>query len=370
MFLEAPYDGLRFLPGADGLTATLDVTIVIYDREGAQISGDLWTVPLRVSMAGEARDPTRFWRQHYDLPAEPGKLRVSVRVAETGSGRSGAWEGRLEMGRLGLARLALSDLILGRCVADSAAADPAYSGCLFVPGPGRAGSEESRVLCAWVEIYDRLDLPDSTYALRYEVVNPSGKVIETWNDVTPRRGGRGHYCLHPSLAGLKLGTFGLRVEARIGSESARVQRGFQTDEAQTDVMDDTRKSRALLGYVATSEELVVLEDLPNDSLSAFWSDFWRRRDPTPGTTRNENLQEFLRRVEYADTHFSVLEPGWNSDMGRIYIRYGSPDQIDRAPLGTSSSNHEVWHYFNRSLRFVFVDYEGFGRFRLIGSERG
>lgn len=370
LFLDVPYDGLRFLPGAGGFLATLEVTIVLYDRDDNQVSGDLWTVPLRVAGAADARDPGRFWRQAYELPSEPGKLRVSVRIVQLESGRSGVWGGRIDVPRLGAGPMALSDLILGRCVSDSAAADPAYPGCLFLPGPGREGSEESRVLCAYGEIYDRQARADTTYQLRYEVVSAAGRTVESWNETVPRRGGRGHFCLHPSLAGLRLGVFGLRVEVRLGDVEARTQRSFQTDEAHSDLLEDTRKARALLGYIATNDELVRLESLPNDSLGAFWSDFWRRRDPSPETTRNENLQEFLRRVEYADTHFSVLEQGWNSDMGRIYVRYGSPDQIDRAPLGTSSSSHEVWHYFNRNLRFVFVDYEGFGRFRLVGSERG
>ena len=54
----------------------------------------------------------------------------------------------------------------------------------------------------------------------------------------------------------------------------------------------------------------------------------------------------------------------------LHMDVSQPDQVDRAPMGTSTQNQEIWHYLIRNLRFVFVDTEGFGRFRLVGSDRG
>ena len=105
--------------------------------------------------------------------------------------------------------------------------------------------------------------------------------------------------------------------------------------------------------------------MPADQQAAGWEQFWRRRDPTPDTPRNEALIEFIRRVHHAERQFQGFGPGWRSDMGRIYIRYGAPDQVESRAAGTDSPQLEIWYYHNPFRRFVFGDREGFGRYVLL-----
>ena len=63
---------------------------------------------------------------------------------------------------------------------------------------------------------------------------------------------------------------------------------------------------------------------------AFIERFWRERDPTPSTAENEARTEFFRRVLHANqtwTRSAALGKGMFSDMGRVYIRHGEPDEI-------------------------------------------
>jgi GWxTD domain-containing protein len=61
------------------------------------------------------------------------------------------------------------------------------------------------------------------------------------------------------------------------------------------------------------------------------TDFWRRRDPTPETAFNEAEQKFHERVAMANSQFSRfgIGKGMFSDQGRVFIRYGTPDEILR-----------------------------------------
>jgi GWxTD domain-containing protein len=63
----------------------------------------------------------------------------------------------------------------------------------------------------------------------------------------------------------------------------------------------------------------------------FLEEFWRLRDPTPGTAENEARAEFLARIEHANQTWKRVgqAQGMFSDMGRVYIRYGEPDEILR-----------------------------------------
>jgi GWxTD domain-containing protein len=120
-----------------------------------------------------------------------------------------------------------------------------------------------------------------------------------------------------------------------------------------------------LGYVAPAEEVDALRKLPADQQAAGWDRFWARRDPTPETPRNEFMVEFFRRLRYAGQHFQGFGQGWRSDMGRIYIRYGSPDTIEQHPASATMAATEVWFYNQPYRRYIFADREGFGRYTLV-----
>lgn len=92
---------------------------------------------------------------------------------------------------------------------------------------------------------------------------------------------------------------------------------------------------------------------------------WADLDPTPETIENELLNEYYRRVEFANRRYRSHLPGWESDMGMVYIIYGQPDNIEVHPYDSSHKAYQVWRYYNKSWRFVFVDVNQFGDYRLV-----
>jgi GWxTD domain-containing protein len=100
----------------------------------------------------------------------------------------------------------------------------------------------------------------------------------------------------------------------------------------------------------------------------FLARYWARLDPTPGTPRNELLEEYQKRVEFANRNYSerdIGRSGVRTDRGRIYVKYGPPDdRLDR-PM-TRKGAIDVWRYTRqRNLKFVFLDETGFEHFNLI-----
>jgi len=121
-----------------------------------------------------------------------------------------------------------------------------------------------------------------------------------------------------------------------------------------------------LRYIATQNEWRVLSRVPKDKYASAIESFWQAHDPTPGTIRNENREYFYQRVIKADELFTIHRRmvGWKSDRGRIYIKFGEPDQIvnDAFPIGRPPSIR--WHYFRLNREFIFTDDRGFGQYRL------
>ena len=111
-------------------------------------------------------------------------------------------------------------------------------------------------------------------------------------------------------------------------------------------------------YIISDEERKAFKQLSNDEeRDQFIEAFWQRRDPTPDTEENEFKEEHYRRIEYANEHFAAGIPGWKSDRGQIYIKFGPADEIDSHPSGgtyerpmdegggeTSTFPFEQWRY--------------------------
>ena len=75
--------------------------------------------------------------------------------------------------------------------------------------------------------------------------------------------------------------------------------------------------------------------------------------------------EFYRRIEYTNAHFSVISPGWKSDRGRIYIVHGPPDEIERHPMDIGLKPYEIWYYYSSNHFFYFLDENGYGEYKLV-----
>src|SRR5258708_23531921 len=91
-----------------------------------------------------------------------------------------------------------------------------------------------------------------------------------------------------------------------------------------------------VAYIITDEERAAWKHLNTDEeRESFIEQFWLRRDPTPDTPENEYKEEYYRRIAYANEHFASGIPGWKTDRGRIYIKFGPPDEIDSHANGES-----------------------------------
>ena len=91
-----------------------------------------------------------------------------------------------------------------------------------------------------------------------------------------------------------------------------------------------------VAYIITDEEKQAFKRLATDEeRQQFVEQFWLRRDPTPDTEENEYKEEHYRRIEYANDHYASGIPGWKTDRGMIYIKYGPADEVESHPSGGS-----------------------------------
>src|SRR5438270_328559 len=138
-----------------------------------------------------------------------------------------------------------------------------------------------------------------------------------------------------------------------------------------------------VAWIISDDERRAFKQLGTDEeREQFVKQFWLRRDPTPETVENEYKEEHYRRIAYANAHFASGMAGWRTDRGRIYIRFGAPDEIEAHPSGgswqrpaeqgggtTSTYPFEVWRYrhldnVGENILVEFVDPSQSGEYRM------
>jgi GWxTD domain-containing protein len=108
-----------------------------------------------------------------------------------------------------------------------------------------------------------------------------------------------------------------------------------------------------LYHIAPLEDVAFYLMLEHDwDRKEWWRKFWAPRDPTPTTDENEAEAAFIKRVQYAYSHFGrdwekqgIEYPPWDA-RGELYIRFGEPDRREERDEGC-----EEWTYYRYRVNF-------------------
>ncbi|MFN3781655.1 MAG: GWxTD domain-containing protein, partial [Candidatus Kapaibacteriota bacterium] len=142
------------------------------------------------------------------------------------------------------------------------------------------------------------------------------------------------------------------------------ERTFEiTPSLENKVFANLDKSVKQLKYVAYQSDIDYINQASTkEEKLARFLDFWKKLDPSPSTEYNEAFEEYYERIYYADSNFKSYIEGWMTDRGMVYVVLGAPATIQKQTDFNYNRNYEIWNYSSRT--FIFVDYSGFGDFRL------
>ncbi|MCO5250103.1 MAG: GWxTD domain-containing protein [Candidatus Kapabacteria bacterium] len=184
-----------------------------------------------------------------------------------------------------------------------------------------------------------------------------------------------HFIKIPQIEELVSGTYTFRLIAMNALDSAVfseenylavTQRSINyTQSVAGTVLSDLNLAIRQLRYVAYQNELQYINSGETEAeRQKRFTQFWKERDPSPGTERNEAFDEYYNRINFANNTFKSYTEGWMTDMGMVYIIFGPPMSADRQSGYGDNKNYERWLYGN-NRDFLFVDNSGFGDFRLV-----
>jgi len=142
----------------------------------------------------------------------------------------------------------------------------------------------------------------------------------------------------------------------------------------------------LVNYFLNANQKDYYKKLDTENKWKYLSTFWKIQDIDPTTECNEFQQEIIAMIKYSNKHFSHFKKGWETDMGRVYIKYGEPFEILK--LSNYGEPYEIFeqqnsgHYVKLTKReyqiwkyrvpiyqtFLFIEPQQHGDLRLIYSD--
>lgn len=372
-------DRLAFRENNGWLVDTLDVSLVLIDSTGANVYNDKWVTPIAAPSDQELSG--RFLPEQFDLLLAPGAYTAKMEITDRGATIGGVAELPFIAPVFG-DRLALSDIQFASDVQrDTSENRFCKNGFKILPNPSRTFGQSLSMLIFYYEIYHS-QVPGNL-SIFYAIHDISGQAVREFPVKTKRKYGTiGADMGALSVAALSdtLYTLWITVTDSTTMETEKKFCFFRNVpyravhyESNIEKMVENFSVQDLemhirqVRYLMTPEENEVISALDETGKRRAMIRFWEMRDPDIGTPVNEVYQQYMARVHLANKQFSRgYEPGWLTDRGRIFIKYGPPNQVEKHPLSVNTKPYEMWDYYiEGGLRFIFLDDEGFNQYRLI-----
>lgn len=352
---EIPYGELHYESPENVIFANVIIPFRIIDIDRPDSLVDTlyrqFTIP---SFSFAAKEQATFLVQFGTYLPEG---RFNYRIEVLSGDKIGISEDTLEIRR---EDYRMSDICLSSGITVDTTGDYLTKGNLrVVPHPSHVFDDRFRNLFFYYELYDIVPGRD-TLAAVYTITDAEGKTLRRVSRMVEKSFPAQAVNCGIDIQSIAAGEYALVVaiaddEANVIAEKevpfsiSRVQRHEVSYEGMP-FYDE-------IEYFISSQDYKKFKKLPKEGQNAFLVRFWRIYDyPT-----------IAARFEYADDQYRHGDtPGHKTDRGRIYVRYGQPDEIDRPlPLQLQESRpFEHWQYANGE-QFIFVDIRGVNEYILV-----
>jgi GWxTD domain-containing protein len=351
--VSIPYDEMLFIKTDSSYRASYRIFYRIMTDDGDKVHSDHLYGRVEVFSYEETNSRELQVREEMKLKLPAGKYMLKVTVEDEESQRRGVRESEIDFRLTSSGGFQLSSLELYGCDGErNTLADTLPSPCTIVT--------------VGAEFYCLKDDPPPSVAGLLRLLTDKDDLMQERPDTLALTGEVTKISFPLSLSGLPPG--GYKLELEIPEHDLFQSTEFVIPWSILAMVNEPDDVQLFLNYIADRNDVREFKKLESDERVPYWLEFWKRRDPVPSTERNELMEQYERRIMYANEKFGAFEDGWKTDMGMIHVMFGRPDDIERHPFDLDSKPYEIWTYYSLNRRFVFVDRTGFGRYDLVSGD--
>lgn len=360
VFIQVPYNAVQFIKTGQGFEASYTITVSIFDEDDKNlITEKIWNEKITALSFELTTSPENYNFSNRSFELTPGIYSIKTELLDKDSKNEYNSENKVIVKDFS-SMPSMSDVML------IAKRTKVEGNSKIIPNVARTVITDRDPLSTFFEVYD-----DTTQSLiaEYDIQDDKENTLFETTRVVKTKQGVSQIFTDIDSLNLNLGKFLLKVTLKDSSDKiistsvkAFVSRWIGVPASLTDL----DKAVDELIYIANSEQLDYIKSAEDRTeKTKRFVDFWKKLDPNPNDEYNPVFNEYYSRIAYANENFSTYSlEGWRSDRGMVLVILGAPDNIDRHPFEYYSKPYEIWQYYNLNKQFVFIDYTGFGDYRL------
>lgn len=364
VFFQVPYANIQFVKRGNAFYAEYNLSVVFYEAETDKVIFErIWKERISTTDFDETISRKNFNMSYKSFPLDAGNYKIKCILEDTDSRKTHSYTYNVTVKKFN-SDLAVSGILLVKDIMKNEKGD------VIVPNVSRIVTNKDTTLRFYYEIYSS-DAADAEITYLLEHLDSESK-IEEKRTISVKNGAS---IVYDSLSTLNfiLGTYKLTmivkdVNRNISAKTQKIVLSKITGLPNS--ITDIDKAIEQMIYIASPADLAYIKEgkTYEERLTRFLA-FWDKKKPNPKMTVNPIMNEYYRRVEYANKNFKAFgNEGWRTDMGMIYITFGPPSYVERHPFDPNSKPYEIWDYYELNRSFVFVDQTGFGDYRLLNPD--
>ena len=374
---------LQFVPEAGKYVSQIDFVLSLRDSAGNSVMRELWTRNVSVKNIRELKQNGALVRDVVGLDIAPGPYKITLDAEDIYGDLAGTCEGHVRVRGFEGPALVVSDIVFASELAKAEASGRfVRNGWRVVPNTTRF-FRVGKPIQIYFEIYNfkvMADNPKDSFVLGYSLIDTAGMVVKSYPAKRLLKPGESVVKTDAlETEDLPGGAYALQVELfdRGTREHVRHERKvfLLSEEVEnpqlTEAEQEQLRHYQSIHHIASEKDLTMYKSLGSQNAKMkFLQAFWKKRDPTPDTPLNERLRDHLMRMKYSDDTFTA-QPGnlgSDTDKGRIYVKYGPPNERDYTTSAAVGKAIDTWIY-EKSGRYIFVffDRRGTGVYELVHS---
>ena len=373
LFIIVGNEALRFLKAGDNFKARYEITVDIFDSNDDNIGSEFLVREITYDAYEYTIDIGRYVLESFDFDLTPGTYKFVVQMTDTDSNSTYTQEETNTIRSFRSKSVGLSDLIFAEGSVKNWS-DVKNRFALFT----RAVTiDYTDGFSVYVQVYSA-----DTQAVEYawQIVNSrddSEIVMSKTNPVNFPNGPVREIILSFTGESFPRGTYIFKNEVRHpggdkDSLNQKIGINWKNPPQTAYVLKNAIEQ---MSWIIPDEDIPLTDRMTPEEKEEYFKAFWKQRDPTPNTERNELTEEYFMRIDYANEYFGYRgRAGWNTDRGRVYSIYGNPDRRE----DTSETNayqvtdrsvpQIIWTYYKVRKIFIFADQDRNGNYVLISEE--
>jgi len=366
---QIPYKNLVFLSQKGAFFAEIDVKVSIFQADSLIYQGSrMDNIGVRNKHDATASDKMYLNRLVFKLLE--GMHRVVFEVMDINSKDQFVWE--FSIPSIGLLDF-VSDIELCSTVkADSTTYLERFKrgGTLYQTMPSLVFSKDDQEqIYLYYEIYQSLDKELNAVLM---IEQGEEMILDQMFTFVPKANYEGRTLGIP-LKDLKAGKYTGSILLYRDDQS--IQRDFEFFIAENQsqyhfLFPDPDEEYNLMRYFISGKLPANWKSLDKETKRNFISNFWYSMASSSGKSVDEIKKLINERIQYANKFYTHFSPGWTTDMGRIHVKYGNPDEIEKEQTSDETrfvrKDYQIWKYRSFSSGvYVFLDMQMNGNYRLI-----